>query len=95
MGMQTDIRSQHLTASGNIDGLNRNRLKSISYRGDGTDGYVRLRNGGASGTVLCELDVGTSDTFTIYVLLPGEGILFPSGIYVDISHVSATTVFYG
>jgi hypothetical protein len=95
MSMQTDVKSTHLTASGNIDGLNRNRLKSISYRGDGQDGYIRLRNGGASGTVLCELDVGTSDTFTIYVLLPGEGILFPSGIYVDISHVSATTVFYG
>ncbi len=93
--MQTDVKSTHLTASGNIDGLNRNRLKSVSYRGDGQDGYVRLRNGGASGTILCELDVGTSDTFTIYVLLPGEGILFPSGIYVDISHVSATTVFYG
>ena len=95
MAMQSDVKSAHLTASGNIDGLNRNRLKSISYRGNGTDGYVRLRNGGASGTVLCELDVGTSDTFTIYVLLPGEGILFPSGIYVDLSNVSATTVFYG
>lgn len=95
MAMQTDIRAQHLTASGNVNGLNRNRLRSISYRGDGTDGYVRLRNGGASGTVLCELDVGTSDTFTIYVLLPGEGILFPDGIYADLSHVAATTVFYG
>lgn len=93
--MQTDIKSQHLNASGNVNGLNRNRLRSISYRGDGTDGYVRLRNGGASGTILCELDVGTSDTFTIYVFLPGEGILFPDGIYADLSHVAATTVFYG
>jgi hypothetical protein len=95
MGMQTDVKSQHLTASGDVNGLNRNRLKSISYRGDGQDGYVRLRDGGASGTILCELDVGTSDSFTIYVLLPGEGILFPNGIYVDLSHVAATTVFYG
>lgn len=94
MAMQTDVKSQHLTASGSINGLNRNRLRSVSYRGNGTDGYLKLRNGGASGTVLCELDVGTSDTFTIYVLLPGEGILFPSGIYVDISNVSAATVFY-
>ena len=95
MGMQTDIKSTHLTASGNVDGLNRNRFKAISYRGNGTDGYVKLRNGGASGAVLCELDVGTSDSFTIYVLLPGEGILFSSGIYVDISNVSACTAFYG
>lgn len=95
MGMQTDIKSQHVTASGNIAGLGRARFKSLSYRGNGTDGYVRLRDGGASGTVLCELDVGTSDTFTIYVLLPGEGILFPNGIYIDLSNVSAATVFYG
>lgn len=95
MAMQTDVKSQHVTASGNIAGLGRARLRSISYRGNGTDGYVRLRNGGASGTILCELDVGTSDTFTIYVLVPGEGVLFPSGIYIDISNVSAATVFYG
>jgi len=93
--MQTDVRSQHFTASGNVDGLNRNRFKSISYRGNGTDGYVRLRNGGSTGPILCELDVGTSDSFTIYVMLPGEGIICPSGIYVDLSNVSACTVFYG
>jgi len=95
MSMQTDVKSQHVTASGNIAGLSRNRFKALSYRGSGADGYVRLRDGGASGTILCELDVGTSDTFTIYVLLPGEGILFPSGIYIDISNVNAATVFYG
>jgi hypothetical protein len=93
--MQTDVKSQHVTASGNIAGLGRVRFKSMSYRGNGTDGYVKLRDGGASGTVFCELDVGTSDTFTIYVLMPGEGILFPNGIYLDISNVSAVTVFYG
>ena len=92
---QTDVKSQHLTASGNVAGLSRNRFKSMSYRGNGSDGYVRLRNGGSSGEILCELDVGTSDTFTIYVLLPGEGILFSNGIYVDISNVNAVTVFYG
>ena len=95
MGMQTDVRSQHLTASGSINGLSRNRFKALSYRGSGADGYVRLRNGGASGAILCELDVGVSDSFTIYVLLPGEGILYPSGIYVDLSNVAACTVFYG
>lgn len=93
--MQTDVRSQHVTASGNIAGLGRARFKSISYRGNGTDGYVKLRDGGASGTILCELDVGTSDSFTIYVLLPGEGLLFPNGIYIELSNVSAATVFYG
>ena len=93
--MQTDVKAAHLTASGSVDGLNRNRFKAISYRGNAQDGYVRLRNGGSSGPIFCELDVGTSDSFTIYVLLPGEGILYPNGIYVDLSNVSACTVFYG
>ena len=93
--MQTDVKAAHLTASGSVDGLNRNRFKAISYRGNAQDGYVRLRNGGSSGPILCELDVGTSDSFTIYVLLPGEGIVFSSGIYADLSNVSACTVFYG
>ena len=93
--MQTDVQSQHFTASGNVAGLSRNRFKAISYRGNAQDGYVRLRNGSSSGPILCELDVGTSDSFTIYVLLPGEGILFSNGIYVDLSNVSACTVFYG
>ena len=93
--MQTDVRSQHVTASGNIDGLSRTRFKSISYRGNGTDGFVKLRNGGSSGPILCELDVGVSDSFTIYVLIPGEGILFSNGIYIELSSVSAATIFYG
>lgn len=95
MAMQTDVLSTHLTASGNIDSGNRYRLKGVSYRGDGTNGYIRFRNGSASGAILLELDVGTSDTFTIYLLIPGEGVLFPNGIYADISHISALTAFYG
>jgi len=94
MAMQTDVKSNHLTASGTIFN-GRTRFKSISYRGNGTDGYVKLRDGGSSGPVLCELDVGTSDTFTIYVLIPGEGVLFQTSLYADLSNVLAVTVFYG
>jgi hypothetical protein len=92
--MQTDVRSAHLIASGTAFN-GRTRLKSVSYRGNASDGYVKFRDGGSSGPVLCELDVGTSDSFTIYVLLPGEGIVFQTSLYVDLSNVNAATVFYG
>ena len=92
--MQTDVKSAHLTASGTIF-AGRSRLKAISYRGNASDGYVKLRDGGSSGTILCELDVGTSDVFTIYVLIPGEGVLFQTSIYADLSNVNAITAFYG
>ncbi len=92
--MQTDVKSAHLTASGTAFN-GRTRLKSVSYRGNASDGYVKFRDGGSTGPVLCELDVGTSDSFTIYVLIPGEGIVFQTSLYVDLSNVNAATVFYG
>ena len=94
MSMQTDILATHLTASGTVSG-NRNRLKAVSYRGNGLDGSLVFKNGGASGTTLLELDVGVSDSFTIYVILPGEGILFQNNIYAALTNVSAITAFYG
>jgi hypothetical protein len=90
---QTDVNSTHRASSGAVT-TDRARLKSISYRGNGTAGYVRVRDGSASGTILVELDVGTSDTFTIYVLVPGEGVLFPTSIYVQMSNVDAITAFW-
>ena len=94
MTMQYDVKSTHLTASGDVTS-NRARLKSVSYRGDGQNGYIKFRDGSVTGTVLMELDVGTSDSFTIYLLIPGEGILFPTSIYAELSHVSAITAIWG
>jgi hypothetical protein len=90
---QTDVNSTHRTTSGAVT-TDRARLKSISYRGNGTAGYVRVRDGSVTGTILVELDVGTSDTFTIYVSIPGEGVLFPTSIYVQLSNVDAITAFW-
>jgi len=92
--MQTDVKSAHLTASGSIFG-GPARLKSISYRGNGSNGSILFKNGGATGTTLIELDVGTSDSFTIYTLLPGEGVRFDTSIYASLTNVSAITCFYG
>jgi len=93
MGMQTDVLATHLTADGAVSS-GRARLKAVSYRGDGSAGSILFKNG-SGGSTLLTLDVGTSDTFTIYILLPGEGILFSESIYADVTHVSALTAFYG
>ena len=92
--MQTDVKATHLTADGAVS-ASPARLKAVSYRGDGTAGSILFKNGGSGGTTLLELDVGTSDTFTIYILLPGEGVRFDTSIYADLTHVSAITAFYG
>ena len=92
--MQTDVKAAHLIADGTVS-ANPARLKALSYRGNGTDGSILFKNGGSGGTTLLELDVGTSDTFTIYILLPGEGVRFDTNIYADLTNVSAITAFYG
>lgn len=92
--MQTDVKATHLTSSGAVTS-NPARLKGISYRGNGSNGNIQFKNGGASGTTLIELDVGTSDSFTIYVLVPGEGVRFDTSIYASLTNVSAITCFYG
>lgn len=94
MGMQTDVKGTNLVASGAVSS-NPARLKAVSYRGNGTAGNIVFKDGGASGTTLLELDVGTSDTFTIYILIPGEGVRFTSSIYATLTNVSAITAFYG
>ena len=93
MTMQTDVSSTYLAASGAVTG-NPNRLKSFIVRGDGTAGYVKFRDGGVSGTILLQVDLGTADTQTFSVLLPGEGVRFPTSIYADISHAAALTTFW-
>ena len=94
MTMQTDVKATHVTSSGTISG-GPARLKALSYRGSGTAGSITFKNGGSGGTTLVELDVGTSDTFTIYIIIPGEGVLFNSSIYATLTNVSAVTAFYG
>lgn len=90
MTMQTDVSSTYLNASGAVT-TQRARLRAVSYKGDGTAGYIKLRDGGVSGTVLLQLDVSTADTQTINMLLPAEGILFGTSIYADMSHIASAT----
>ena len=81
--------------SGDSEALNvRARLKSFSIQTtDNTElngQYVSFRNGSSTGAILLkwEFGIGTSGTNSanLYVFnctLPGNGILFPDGIYVD------------
>ena len=86
MAMQSDISSTYLNASGAVT-TQRTRLRSVSYKGNGTAGYLKFRDGGVSGTVLLQLDVSTTDTQTINMLLPDQGILFETSIYADFSNI--------
>jgi len=97
MAMQTDVRSAHTSgAQTNLELVaGRVRLKSVIITGGATAGMAQFLDA-ASGNILLELDTGANSNMT-NVILPGEGILFPAGIFY--TSVATTplgiTVCYG
>jgi hypothetical protein len=56
---------------------------------------VTFRDGGASGPVKIVVNTLASSTSPDYVLMPGEGLLFQTSIYIVPSTVISTMVIYG
>lgn len=101
MAMQTDVlASKVATSAGNLLDQNslvigRARVKAIYIVPDTTAGTVTFRDGGASGPTKIVIDTKASSTTPDYVLLPGEGLLFQTSIYIVPSAVISTMVIYG
>jgi len=98
MTMQTDVSSKHLSAAGVIVS-GRNRLKGFVVAPTiSTLTTFEFRDGSATATILFQMDIpSNSNPNSYYVNVPGEGILFPTGIYLTLSVGSVTgiTAFYG
>jgi hypothetical protein len=95
--MQTDVKSAHTGGTQTNQALvsGRVRLKAVAITGGASAGTGKFLDA-SGGNVLLELDTGSNSNMT-NVLLPGEGILFPNGIWYT-STVTAPlgiTVFYG
>ena len=96
--MQTDVLSSHLSAAGSYY-VGRTRLKGfvISPKAS-TAATFEIRNGSSTAAVLYTMDIASLGTpNTTAVLIPGEGILASTGLYLTLSVGSVTgiTVFYG
>ena len=98
MSMQTDVLSAHLSSAGSYY-VGRTRLRGIVVSPKAsTAATFEIRNGSSTGAVLYTMDIaslGTPNTF--YILIPGEGILATTGLYLTTSTgtVTGVTVFYG
>jgi hypothetical protein len=101
MAMQTDVLASKVrTDAGQMLDQNslvigRARVKAIYIVPDTTAGTVTFRDGGASGPTKIVVDTKASSTTPDYVLLPGEGLLFQTNIYIVPSAVISTMVIYG
>ena len=101
MGMQTDVlASQVLTADGQFTNqasatIGRARIKAVYIVPSATAGSIVFKDGGASGTTIMTLNTVASATQPTYLILPGEGVLFSTNIYADVTSIGSVTIFYG
>ena len=101
MGMQTDVLASAVrTTDGQLldqagDTIIRARIKSIYIVPSGSAGSVVFKDGGASGTTRLTVNTVASATQPTYMLMPGEGVLFSTNIYVDVTSIGSVMVFYG
>lgn len=91
--MQTDVKAIHTEATGSLL-TGRYRVKAYHCISGGTAGDVIFRDGGASGNIDLQFNIGTG-TQPITMLVPGEGILFETSVHVTLPTGAKITVFYG
>jgi hypothetical protein len=95
---QTDVKSAHRSTAGSYY-AGRTRLKGfVLTPAVSTAATFEIRDGSASGAVLFTMDIASLGTpNSTYILIPGEGILAYTGLYLTLSAGSVTgiTVFYG
>jgi len=94
--MQGDVLATHRNSSGTVY-AQRTRVKGFSVCGVASQtGTLLLRNGGASGTVLIEIDIpSNSNPNSFYVNIPQQGVLFSTNVYATLTNIASVTVFYG
>lgn len=97
MTMQYDIKSVHTGGAQTNQALisGRVRIKSVIITGGASAGMAKFLDA-SGGNVLLELDTGSNSNMT-NVILPGEGILFPNGVWYTAVATAPTgiTVVYG
>ena len=90
MAMQYDVQALEKTTSGTIfSGRARVKEITISYASGGT---VIIKNGGSGGTTVWSFTAPAA-AGSINILLPGEGILCTTDIYVALSSATATVAY--
>lgn len=100
MAMQTDVLASAVRTTDGLladqagNTLGRNRIKAIYIIPDTGAGSVVFKDGGASGSVKLTVNTLASSSSPDYILIPDQGLLFQTNIYVDLTDVISVMVFY-
>ena len=92
MAMQTDILATSLAASGTA-AAGRTRVRGALIEPSGSAGSVVFKDGGSGGTTKFTVNT-TANGESFSVVIPADGILFQTDVYVTLSNAKVT-VFYG
>ena len=84
------LKSKTLTSTGSVVS-GPTRVVKLYLVGASSAGSVVLKNGGAAGTVIATFNFDV-DGLSVYV--PGSGILFEEGVYVDLTATPGVTLLY-
>ena len=104
--MQTDVLASAIRST---DGqmldqstgvIGRTRVKAVYIVPTVTDGVavagtVVFRDGGVFGDVRITLNTLVGSTSPDYITFPGEGILFRTDVYADVTDIASVLVIYG
>ena len=94
--MQTDVKSAACAAGTSTTAFDgRARLKGVVMAVPAGGGTLTVKDGGASGETRFSLVIPAGDATVQNILIPGEGILFQSNLYVTCPADMPVTVFYG
>lgn len=89
--MSTDVKSVRATVTGTAVAFPV-RIKGAQLLGGASAGTVQLRDGGAGGELLMELDVGIGAS--VNVRIPENGVRFMTDVHITVTNVAAATLFY-
>jgi len=87
------LKSSHVEATGTVV-TGAFYLKGYQCISGGTAGDIIFRDGGASGTILAQCNIGTG-TQPIGLTLPGAGLLFETSLHITLPTAAKVTIFYG
>ncbi len=87
----SNVTAVHIEATGTV-ATGRRQLRGYHTISGGTAGDVIFRDGGSSGTVRLQFNIGTG-TQPIVMSIPDDGILFTTDIHVTLPTSAKTTVF--
>jgi hypothetical protein len=99
--MQTDIlASRPRSTDGQLldqagENIGRARIKAFLIVPTAAAGSVVFKDGGASGSTKMTINMLANSTNSDYIILPGEGVLFQTNIYVDVTDIASVMVWYG